>query len=109
MKMSSSIPLSAETIGRLHLVFRRENRPEAERLLVEECGASLPGLYRASDCTPESLERLRFAAMKLSGGQLDKLQQAIELANKDWRDLLMAAGFGEDCNAHHRWLPREDF
>jgi len=31
------------------------------------------------------------------------LEAAIELANTDWRDLLMAAGFGEDLNAHQKW------
>jgi hypothetical protein len=54
------------------------------------------------------LERCRFAALKLSCGQLEKLRGAIELAAKDWRDLLMAAGFGRDLEAHLRWLPSEN-
>jgi hypothetical protein len=51
------------------------------------------------------LERFRFSALKLSGGKLDKLRQAVELAQQDWRDLLMAAGFGDDVTEHERWLP----
>ncbi len=38
-------------------------------------------------------------------GQLDKLEEAIKLAQIDWRDLLMAAGFGHDVEAHLKWLP----
>ena len=47
-----------------------------------------------------SLERLRYAALKLSGGRLDALREAVELARIDWRDLLMGAGFGYDVHAH---------
>ncbi len=50
-------------------------------------------------------ERFRFAALRLSNGDLRKLEQAVELAKRDWRDLLMAAGFGEDVTAHERWRP----
>lgn len=32
---------------------------------------------------------------------------AIALANLDWRDLLVAAGFADDIHAHARWRPRE--
>jgi hypothetical protein len=51
-------------------------------------------------------ERLQFAALKLSEGNLDKLDRAVALAKIDWRDLLMAAGFGEDIKAHLAWLPQ---
>ncbi len=52
-----------------------------------------------------SLERLRFAALKLGGGRLADLYDAVDLANTDWRDLLVAAGFAEDVEAHKSWFP----
>jgi hypothetical protein len=55
--------------------------------------------------TPESLERIRFAALKQSGGTLDGLAAAIRLAKTDWRDLLVAAELADDVDAHLAWLP----
>jgi hypothetical protein len=63
-------------------------------------------------CSPERLavsdggliERIRAAALKRSGGSLSELEDALRLAGQDWRDLLMAVGFGEKLNAHDVWL-----
>ena len=52
-----------------------------------------------------SMERIRLSALRLSEGQLEKLSQANDLAQLDWRDLLMAADFGEDPKVHERWTP----
>ena len=49
------------------------------------------------------MERVRFAAIKLSEGDIHKLQEAIVDARIDWRDLLMAAGFGSEVDAHTTW------
>src|SRR5262249_23491957 len=54
----------------------------------------------------EDSERLRFAALRLSHGDLRALDEAIALGRTDWRDLLMAADFGYDTQAHERWVPR---
>jgi len=94
--------LSPETRWRLEAVFAPADRDMAERLLVEECGNNLSLL---TELDTNQLERFRFAALKLSDGSLHRLRQAIEVAKTDWRDLLMAAGFGEDIHAHERWLP----
>lgn len=75
---------------------------EAADLLLHECGSNLPFL---ADADALALERYRFAALRLSGGRLDKLKSAIELAKTDWRDLLMAADFGNDAEAHLKWTP----
>jgi hypothetical protein len=83
------------------MIFRPEERAEAAALLVEECGNNLPGLEKYHEV---ALERFRFAALKLSRGELTKLYEAVELAQADWRDLLVAAGFGEDIHAHRAWL-----
>jgi hypothetical protein len=85
-------------------MFGPENQPAAEQLLVEECGTNLP-LLENSDMY--QLERFRYAALKLSRGNLRELEKAIALAKTDWRDLLMAAGFGGDITAHQRWLPTD--
>jgi hypothetical protein len=98
----ANVPLSPGTRSRLEVLFSPAERGEAEQLLVELCGSNLP-FCENSDST--SLERLRFAALKLSGGRLPALYSAVELANTDWRDLLVAAGFAEDVEAHKSWFP----
>jgi hypothetical protein len=98
----STLALSPETQRRLEILFREEQRAEATRLLVEECGSNLPF---CRDSTARGLERIRFATLKLSGGDLSSLREAVELAKLDWRDLLCAAGFGDDTQAHKRWIP----
>ena len=75
----------------------------AESVLVSDCADNLPLPNRSS---PHDLERVRFAALRLSGGRLDGLAKAVELAQADWRDLLVAADFASDPQAHLRWLPR---
>ena len=56
------------------------------------------------DGHPASLY-LKLAAVRCSGGSLQRLKSAIEMGNEDFRDLLMDAGF-EGTNAHLRWVPR---
>lgn len=95
-------PLSFGTRRRLEALFEPADREEATRLLVERRGHNLsfPG-----DADALALERVRFAALKLSEGDLSRLNQAVELGETDWRDLLMAAGFGHDVRAHAAWFP----
>jgi hypothetical protein len=73
--------LSPKTVRRLARLFQGDERAEAERLLVEKCGNKLAP-FEAISAT--DLERFHFAALKLSGGQLDKLRAAVELAQVDW-------------------------
>jgi len=70
--------------------------------MLEECGNNLPFLQ---DFDEFKLERFRFAALKLSEGQLNKLDRAVAIAKRDWRDLLVAAGFANNIEAHRSWLP----
>ena len=95
------VPLSPKTKRRLDAMFPAAERAAAERLLIERCGNGLP--FSQNDDMYQ-LERVRFAALKLSGGKLSGLESAVDLANTNWRDLLMGAGFGEDINAHKRWF-----
>ena len=94
------IPLTEETTQRVARLFSPADRELVSTLLVEECGDNLPLVHAAA-----GLERIRIAALKVSGGDLNALQRAIDLAKIDWRDLLMAAGFGHDVSAHKSWWP----
>jgi len=95
--------LSTETEKRISLLFPPNERQLVRTVLFEECGNNLPFLENLDQ---RQLERFQFAALKLSEGKLDKLNDAIVLAKADWRDLLMAAGFG-DVDAHKSWLPAQ--
>ncbi len=81
-------------------LFPAEEQDEVTRLLQEDCGAVLPF---ADNVSAESFERVQCAALRLSEGRIDKLYDAIALAQIDWRDLLVAAGFAEDPRAHKGW------
>ena len=94
--------LSHETVARIEVLFKAEERVEAACLLNEQCGNNLPFLGKL-DC--HELERYQFAALKISKGDVSNLRKAVNLAQSDWRDLLMAAGFGSDVHAHENWIP----
>jgi hypothetical protein len=81
-------------------LFPPEEQEEVTHLLKEDCGTSLPGTDNASS---EFFVRVQCAALKLSEGRIDKLYDAIALAQTDWRDLLVSAGFAEDTQAHKDW------
>ena len=98
------IPLSTETRVRLEALFPKEEQEAAATLLVEECGDALPLTSRANE---EFWNRVRFAVLKLSAGDLQKLKREVDSAKRDWRDTLMAAGFGQSVVAHKSWFPVE--
>src|SRR4051812_35056428 len=83
--------LSPKTKGHIAALFAPEDRARAEQALL--------GLLMDS-------ERVLFAALRFSHGNLAALEQAIELGKKDWRDLLVAGEFADDVHAHERWIPR---
>lgn len=97
--------MSPETRKRIDLLFAPDLRCEVAAWLASGCGRNLP---LAKDASDSAVERIQFAALKVSGGDVDGLHRAIELAQIDWRDLLVAAGFADDVRAHERWLPRDD-
>jgi len=94
--------LSPETEKRIALLFPPSEQERVRTLMLEECGSNLPFLQ---DFDEFKLERFRFAALKLSEGQLNKLDRAVAIAKRDWRDLLVAAGFANNIEAHRSWLP----
>jgi hypothetical protein len=91
-------PLTTGIGPRISILFRSNDIELVCSLLTDECGANLTEY-------PELLERIRFAVLKLSHGDLNTLQRAIDLAKLDWRDALVSAGFGEDIKAHESWWP----
>ncbi len=96
-----SFLLSVDTAALIAAVFDAELQPAVRALLEEHCGVSLPG---SGEMTSADLERIRFAALRLSTGSLEKLCRVVEAANDDWRDTLVGAGFGEDPDAHMSWF-----
>ena len=95
-------PLSPETLKRLEVLFSSEQQAAARVLLENQCADNLPFCERSDRF---ALERIRFAVLKLSAGSLSRLEAEIAQAKRDWRDTLMAAGFGHDIGAHQRWFP----
>lgn len=94
--------VTPETRQRIELLFSDRDADLVEAYLEDECGNILPFL---NELTALQLERLHFAALKLSNGNFQRLQAAVELAKLDWRDLLTAADFANDVHAHQDWLP----
>ena len=92
--------LSPPTKRLVELFFPSKDVAEASRWLDEECGHHLPACQNLDEV---GMERIRFAAIKLSQGNIPKLLEAIDQARVDWRDLLMAADFGYDVEAHQTW------
>jgi len=95
------VELSEQTKDILRQLFPQASWKEAKLLLETECGDNLPF---CEGSTKHSMERIRFAALKVSDGDMDKLYEAVDLAQVDWRDLLIWAGFGEDIEAHNKWM-----
>lgn len=93
--------LSPHTKQLVEIFFSHKDAPEASQWLEEECGNNLPSCGQQDQY---GMERIRFAAIKLSKGNVLKLLKAIDEARMDWRDLLMAADFGYDVNAHENWV-----
>ena len=97
--MKALATLTPLTEERLSKVFKPEYQDEARQFLLDSCGSNLPGTS-----TEASIERIRCAALKVSRGSMGKLIEAIDLAQTDWRDLLMAADFA-DPDDHLNWSP----
>ena len=92
--------LSPRTRELVEKIFSPKQVDEATRWLEDECGVNIPF---CRDHDEYQMERIRFAAIKLSAGKINKLLSAIDEARMDWRDLFMAAGFGHDVEAHEKW------
>jgi len=92
--------MSPETRRKLEQLFSPEQWSVAIEVLETACGSNLPLIEKQG---AEGIERVRCAALKLSGGSLEKLQAAVRVAQNDWRDVLVAAGFANSLTAHLAW------
>jgi len=92
--------ITQKSIRLVQKLFSNEDKEQAIILLKDECGNNLPF---CEEYSPEALDRFRFAAIKISNGNLDQLKSAVIMANTDWRDLLVYANFATDINMHNEW------
>ena len=92
--------ITHKSIRLVQKLFSNEDKEQAIILLKDECGNNLPF---CEEYSPEALDRIRFAAIKISNGNLDQLKSAVIMANTDWRDLLVYANFATDINMHNEW------
>ncbi len=99
----SMIELSKDTKALLEKLFPKTvDRKIISEKLRTKCADNI---YTCSNGTPESMERVRFAVLKLfSESTKDHdIDYWIEVARTDWRDLFMIAGFGYDIHEHKKW------
>jgi len=92
--------LSQRTKQLTEIIFSADLVDEVIQWLEEECGNNIPFCSKYDEF---QMERIRFAVLKLSRGNISKLLGAIDDARIDWRDLFMAADFGTDVTAHEKW------
>jgi len=97
------IPLSDRTTNVLETLIKEPLRTRVRKILVNEVGKTVPF---CSGETPEGMDRIRFAVIKLTAEDVEKLDYAVKEAQTDWRDLLMAAGFGYSAKEHDRWYEK---
>ena len=93
--------IAAEIRRLIEREFAREHWDVVSELLAAKCATNLPLL---GDAPHEAIERIQFAVIKLCNGKFDELDRHIAIANIDWRDTLVAAGFGHSVQAHRRWF-----
>lgn len=96
------IALSHAAKEHVAALFAEKDVAGAERLL-EQCTDD-PRLI--ADIGRQGADRIVFAMIRLSDGDLGRLRDAIALFRRDWRDLLMASDFGRSIHAHETWRPR---
>ena len=95
--------LTKRTIEIIEELFSSGECRSVQDLLLADCSNNLAG---CDGWQSESLERVWLSILKLNSGNLDKLYSAISLAQTDYRDLFMSAGFGEDIYSHKKWAPK---
>ncbi len=78
--------VSGRVIERIERDYSGDDSRRA-RELIERLGAELAMWREISEG-----DRVERAALVFAGGDLDRLRSAVDLALRDWRDLLVAVG-----------------
>ena len=97
------IPLSSRTEQVAAALFEEPELGHIIRRLLQEASENIPF---QENSTPEEMERIRYAIMKLIVQNRKNENRAFEYVKTDWRDLFMAAGFGYCAEEHNRWADR---
>jgi len=92
--------LSESTKKLVHVLYESREALEMCDILENECGTEA---LSSEGWSPSQMERIRFSVLKLVKENRMEIDSAVELAQKDWRDLLMSAGFSADTTAHEKW------
>lgn len=92
--------LSPRTDQIIEHLAKPDARAKMRERLETECGTEA---LSCAGWTPEEMERIRFAILKLGVKNDADFESAILLAKTDLRDLFMAAGFSDDLEAHNKW------
>ena len=74
MEKMGTPPLSSETEQRIGLLFAPVHCEIVRTILLDEFGNNLPFL---GNLDWPAMDRFRFAVLKLSGGSLDRLRDAV--------------------------------
>ncbi len=98
--------LSKRTKDLIHRLYKSREALEVCDIIENECGTES---LSCDGWTSEQMERIRFGVLKLAHENTLELNAALSLAQTDWRDLLMSAGFGQDLNAHEKWAKRVSY
>lgn len=92
--------LSQNTKNLVHTLYLSSEAIEVCDILKNQCSAEALSCHGWS---PVEMERIQYAVLRLTKEKKMPLDSAVELAQKDWRDLLVIAGFSNDLNAHKDW------
>ena len=78
--------LNADIIAMIEHDFPVDQQATAIQWVASECNRSLPLCENASD---SEIRRIQAAVVNLSKGDISKLRYWIDVAKKDWRDVLI--------------------
>jgi hypothetical protein len=81
-----ALALDADQLETIHRDFPARDQADIVRLLTEECGTNLPLLASGRE---KEIQRIRRAVLKLSAGSVDQFLYWLDVAKRDWRDVLI--------------------
>ena len=93
------VELTQQTKDLVEKLFAPQDHFEVSEILLTRLGDNLPNIGRITP-TNTNIERIRYGALKLSGGDLQKLKR---VAVMDWRDIMVAAGFANSLTLQKQW------